>query len=218
LVITWIEWRWLWLSPAEAPFVGYVQAIALSPADPDRIVVAVEAGATVLSSDGGRTWTRHRRGALRDCHTLAFHATNGYWVYEAGGSGGGAAFSRDDGRTWARPRDGMDRHYGWAATADPGQPLVWYVSASPTAFKAHSEINAQAYIFRHDGGRWQRLGGGLPQPLSHMPYVLITEPGASGTIYARLSNGDIWASSDQGASWRQLPVNLGGIHRSLVMV
>jgi hypothetical protein len=53
---------------------------------------------------------------------------------------------------------------------------------------------------------------------SHLPYMLITEPGASGSIYAGLSNGDIWASNDQGASWRQLPVNLGGIHRSLVMV
>ncbi|HEX9115509.1 MAG TPA: hypothetical protein VGA61_05540, partial [Anaerolineae bacterium] len=34
-----IPGRWLWLSPAEKPFVAMVQAIALSPTDPQRIVV-----------------------------------------------------------------------------------------------------------------------------------------------------------------------------------
>jgi photosystem II stability/assembly factor-like uncharacterized protein len=213
-----IPWRWLWLSPAERPFLGYVQAIALSPTDRERIVVGVEAGATVVSEDGGRTWTGHRRGALRDCHGLTFHASRGDWLYEAGGTGGGVAFSRDGGRTWARPEEGLDRHYAWAVAADPGRPETWYVSASPGAFQAHSERNAQACVFRHHGGRWQRLAGGLPQPLSHMPYVLITEPGAPGSLYAGLSNGDIWCSGDRGESWRRLSVNLGGIHRALVLL
>jgi hypothetical protein len=30
----------------------------------------------------------HRKGALRDCHSLKFHTTNGNWAYEAGGNGG----------------------------------------------------------------------------------------------------------------------------------
>jgi hypothetical protein len=213
-----IPWRWLWLSPAERPFIGYVQAIALSPTDPERIVVGVEAGATVLSEDGGATWTGHRRGALRDCHGLAFHACQGDWLYEAGGTGGGVAMSRDGGRTWARPGEGLDRHYGWAVAADPARPEVWYVSASPGAARAHREANAQAGIYRHDGERWQRLAGGLPQPLSQMPYALITEGGPPGSLYAGLSNGDLWCSHDRGESWRLLPVNLGRIHRALVLL
>ncbi len=108
-----------------------MQAIALSPCDPARIVVGIEFGATVVSDDGGRSWSNHRRGSLRDCHGLRFHPSDGSWVYEAGGTGGGAAFSRDGGRTWTQAREGLDRHYGWAVAADPLEPATWYVSLAP---------------------------------------------------------------------------------------
>jgi photosystem II stability/assembly factor-like uncharacterized protein len=213
-----IPWRWLWFSPAEQPFIGYVQAIALSPTDPNRLVVGIEFGATVLSEDGGRTWTRHRPGSLRDCHGLAFHPTSGDWVYEAGGTGAGASFSRDGGRTWTQPREGLDRHYGWAVAADPADPEVWYVSVAPGPFEAHGEGKAQARILRRDGGTWRPLAGGLHEPLSHMPYALIAEPATPGCLYAGLSNGDVWHSEDRGESWRRLPVNLGAIRQSLVLL
>lgn len=51
----------------------------------------IELGAVVRSEDGGRTWSGHRHGALRDCHSLTFHHSHAQWVYEAGGTGGGAA-------------------------------------------------------------------------------------------------------------------------------
>lgn len=211
-----IPGRWLWFSPAEMPFIGYVQAIALSPTDPQRLIVGIEAGATVMSLDAGQTWTRHRPGALRDCHSLIFHAKHGDWAYEAGGSGGGAAYSTNGGQTWTQPRGGLDRHYGWAVAASPAEPRVWYVSASRTALKAHSANDAQAYLYRYDGDGWQRLSGGLPQPLPHMPYALITDQSAPGTLYAGLSSGALWMSQNHGDTWQLLPVNLGGIHRSLV--
>lgn len=213
-----IRGRRLWFSPAEPPFIGYVQAITLSPTDPNRVAVGIEFGATVLSTDGGQTWTGHRRGSLRDCHSLTFHAARGEWLYEGGGTGGGHAFSRDGGLTWARTAEGLDRHYGWAVAADPAEPQVWYLAASPGPSKAHSEDNAQAGIFRHDGARWLRLTGGLPQPLNHMPYALLTDPSQPGHVYAGLSNGDVWRSADHGDHWQPLPFNLGCIRRSLVML
>jgi photosystem II stability/assembly factor-like uncharacterized protein len=214
-----IRWRWLWRSPAEPPFTAYVQAIALSPSDPDVIVVGIEAGATVRSGDGGRTWSGHRQGALRDCHSLTFHATNGDWVYAGGGSGAGASVSQSAGDVWVQERKGMDRRYGWACAADPANPEVWYVSAAPSAGKAHGGGSAEAHIFRSGGHTpWEKLSGGLPQPLAHMPYALLTDIAAPGHVYAGLSNGDVWHSADHGNAWRQLPLNLGGIHRTLVML
>jgi photosystem II stability/assembly factor-like uncharacterized protein len=92
--------RWWWFSPVEPPDRRpYVFAVAPSPTESEMLLAGIEAGAVVRSEDGGKTWSRHRRGALRDCHSLKFHATNGNWVYEAGGTGGGAAFSQDGGRT-----------------------------------------------------------------------------------------------------------------------
>lgn len=213
-----IPGRRFWFSPAQKPFIAQVQAIALSPSDLQRIVVGIELGATVVSRDGGKTWTGHLRGALRDCHSLTFHLSNGDWVYEAGGSSGGAAFSRDGGLTWTNAGQGLDRHYGWAVAGDAGDPTTWYVSVSPGPSKAHGSKHAEAVIFRRDGDGWQRLAGGLPQPLAYMPYALMTDPEIAGTLYAGLSNGDIWYSPDRGANWQQLPVHLGAIHRALVIV
>ncbi len=208
--------RWFWRSPAEKPFTAYVQAIAPSPTDPDVIVVGIEAGATVRSADGGRTWSGHRRGALRDCHSLTFHAVNGDWVYEAGGTGGGAAVSDNAGRTWTQQRAGLDRHYGWACAADPARPDVWYVSVSPGPRKAHRDGNAQAAIFRSTAGTWQRLEGGLPQPLNHMPYSLLTDPNAPGHVYSGLANGQVWHSPDHGDNWNRLPFDLGAVRPALL--
>ncbi len=217
---------WWWRSPAESDLGAYIQGIALSPADPNVIVVGIEAGAVVRTADGGQTWEGHRPGSLRDCHMIIFHATNGDWVYEAGGTGVGAACSRDGGHTWHQPKSGLDRHYGWAVAADPARPEVWYMSASPMFAKsqffvpaAHVDGEANAYIFRSAGGAaWQKLGGGLPQPLNHMAYALITDPHAPGHLYAGLSNGDVWRSTDHGDSWVQMPFNLKGIHRTLIML
>lgn len=213
-----VRGRRFWFSPAERPFTAYVQAIALAPTDPHAIVVGIEFGAVLCSADGGQTWSGHRPGALRDCHTLTFHSTDRAWVYEGGGTGAGVACSCDGGRTWTQPRAGLDRHYGWAVAADPAQPEVWYASVAPSARAAHSAPNAQAYIVRKTGGApWQRLGGGLPQPLAHMVYALLTDPTAPGQVYAGLSNGDVWQSADQGDTWQRLPFTLGGIHRTLLM-
>jgi hypothetical protein len=207
--------RRFWLSPVG--FIGYVQAIALSPVDAQTLVVGIEVGAVVRSTDGGQTWSDHRSGALRDCHSLAFHVTSGSWVYEAGGTGGGVSVSQDAGEHWRQPKDGLDRHYGWAVAADPAQPDVWYASLSLGALKAHSDHNAQAVIVRASRATpWRALAGGLPHPLDHMPYALLTDPAAPGEVYAGLSNGEVWHGTEYGDAWQQLPLQLGSISRVLL--
>jgi photosystem II stability/assembly factor-like uncharacterized protein len=207
-----------WWSPAEPPGTPYVQGLALSPTDPNRLVAGIEFGAVLHSGDGGRSW-RESPGALPDCHTLTFHHSDGNRVYEGGSSGAGAAISRDAGATWHQPEEGLGRHYGWAVAADPASPDTWYISISTGPERAHSGSNAQAAIYRRrDDEAWRRLSGGLPDPIDHMPYALLTDPSAPGHLYAGLSNGDVWHSTDQGDSWQRLPFSLGGIHRSLIMV
>ena len=47
---------------------------------------------------------------------------------------------------------------------------------------------------------------GLPQPLDHFPYSLLTDVDAPGHVYAVLQNGDIWHSEDHGDTWSSTPV------------
>jgi photosystem II stability/assembly factor-like uncharacterized protein len=228
--------RWWWFTPSE-PGAPYIQSIALSPTDPDEIVVGIEFGAVLRSSDGGKTWSTHAKGANRDCHAMTYHVTDGRWLYEAGGTG--ASYSDDGGETWhdtdpaklidyinlvrggaVRPTtNGLDRRYCYAVGADSVHPEVWYISASPGPMKAHREGMAEAYIYRmKDGSKWKRLSGGLPQPMPNMPYALLCDPQASGHLYAGLSNGDIWHTTDFGDHWQQLPVNMGSIWTAMIMI
>jgi photosystem II stability/assembly factor-like uncharacterized protein len=185
----------------------------------------MEFGAVVRSEDGGQTWSSHKRGSLRDCHSMSFNAINGDWVYEAGGSGGGVAVSRDGGVTWRQSNDGLDRSYGWACASDPEKPEVWYASLSTMAPfpkfipAAHIDGEANAHIFRSSGGApWEKLSGGLPDPLDYMAYALVTVPDAPGHLYAGMSNGDVWHSKNYGDSWDQLPLNMKGIHRVMIVI
>jgi photosystem II stability/assembly factor-like uncharacterized protein len=214
--------RPFWRSPAEPPGKAYVLGLAIAPTDPDLILAGVEAGALVRSADGGATWGGHRKGAIRDCHTLTFHPTDDRYAYQGGGNGAGAAISRDGGDTWEQPRRGLDRHYGWAVAADPADPEIWYVAVAPGPFRAHSDKGrADAAIFRAmHRGPWERVGaqGGLPQPLNWMPYALIPDPAAPGSLYAGLHNGEVWRSPDHGDSWAQLPFSLGMIGRVMILL
>jgi hypothetical protein len=43
-------------------------------------------------------------------------------------------------------------------------------------------------------------------------------PRCAGHVCAGLANGDVWYSSDQGDTWNRLPLNLKGIHRTLIVI
>lgn len=209
--------RWWWFSPAEAPFKAYVMALSVSPTDPDVVLAGIELGAVVRSEDGGRTWTGHRRGALRDCHSLKFHSSDGGWVYQAGGSGGGASLSRDGGRTWHKRKAGLEKHYGVACAADPQRPEVWYVSVAPSPSKAYGQ-NAEGYLYRSSAGSgWQPIGW-EPHPMGGMPTALATHPASPGHLYAGTTRGEVWYSPDYGDTWQQLSCNLGHIGLSMLLL
>lgn len=209
--------RWWWFSPAETPFKAYVMALSVSPTEPDVVLAGIELGAVVRSEDGGRTWSGHLRGALRDCHSLKFHNSDGQWVYQAGGSGGGASLSRDGGRTWHKQKAGLDKHYGVACAADPERPEVWYVSVAPGPGKSYGE-NAEGYLYRTSAGAGWQLIGWEPHPMRQMPVALATHPAAPGHLYAGTTQGEIWHTSDYGDTWQQLLRNLGNIGLCMLLL
>jgi photosystem II stability/assembly factor-like uncharacterized protein len=181
------------------PWTSHVRWIAPSPHEPSLLLVGIELGGLMRSEDRGETWEDHRPGAQPDVHSLAWHPREPSRAYEAGG--GGSAWSFDAGRTWQPADEGRDRHYTWAVTSDQDDPDCWFVSASPGPFNAHRRGRAEAYVYRWRGeGPWQRLDGGLPEPLDAMPYALAATPEG---LYAGLSDGRIYASSDGGDSWEQ---------------
>jgi photosystem II stability/assembly factor-like uncharacterized protein len=178
------------------PWTSHVRWIAPNPHAADLLLVGIELGGLMRSTDGGRTWQDHRPGAQRDVHSLAWHAKVEGRAYEAGG--GGAAWSEDAGKTWKPADAGRDRHYTWSVAVDPDDPERWYVSASTGPFAAHGGRDPQARIFRWQDGEWRTLSGGLPEPIPAMPYALVA---ADRRLFAGLADGQMWESADGGETW-----------------
>jgi photosystem II stability/assembly factor-like uncharacterized protein len=178
------------------PWTSHVRWIAPSPHDPDLLLIGIELGGLMRSTDRGESWQDHRPGAQRDVHALAWHPRIQGRAYEAGG--GGVAYSEDAGESWTAADQGMDRHYAWAVAVDPDVPERWFVSASTGPFAAHGTGDPEAAVYRRRDGAWQRLDGGLPDPLTAMPYALVA---LSGRVIAGLRDGRLWESSDGGERW-----------------
>jgi photosystem II stability/assembly factor-like uncharacterized protein len=191
------------------PWTSHVRWIAPSPHVADLLLVGIELGGLMRSTDGGETWQDHRPGAQRDVHSLAWHPRAAGRAYEAGG--GGAAFSTDAGESWEAADDGRDRHYTWSVAVDPVDPDCWYVSASTGPFVAHGGGDPEAVIYRRrSGGGWKPLAGGLPEPLPAMPYALLA---ADERLFVGLADGTLWEGHDQGESWEPLRLEGGTIPR-----
>ena len=179
------------------PWTSHVRWIAPSPHDADLLLVGIELGGLMRSTDGGATWEDHRPGAQPDVHSLAWHPQAEGRAYEAGG--GGAAWSDDAGETWHPADDGRDRHYTWSVAVDPEDPDVWFVSASTGPFAAHGSSDPEAKIYRRRGDEpWQPVGDGLPDPLPAMPYALVAY---DGRLFAGFADGRLWESRDRGDTW-----------------
>ena len=182
------------------PWTSHVRWIAPSPHDAGLLLVGIELGGLMRSTDGGVSWQDHRPGAQLDVHSLAWHPHVPGRAYEAGG--GGAAFSTDAGETWQPADERRDRNYTWSVTVDPDDPDCWYLSASTGPFAAHGGGDPQARIYRRRDGRpWEPLAGGLPDPLPAMPYALLA---TEGRLFAGLADGQIWESADGGDRWAAL--------------
>jgi hypothetical protein len=178
------------------PWTSHVRWIAPSPHDADVLLAGIELGGLMRSADGGETWVDHRPGAQRDVHSLAWHPLAAGRAYEAGG--GGTAWSDDAGNTWHQADEGRDRNYTWSVAVDPDDPELWYVSASTGPHAAHGRGDPQAKIYRRRESRWSALDGGLPEPLSAMPYALVA---LEGGLVAGFADGQIWGSADRGDTW-----------------
>jgi photosystem II stability/assembly factor-like uncharacterized protein len=189
--------RPMWSFPPR-PWTSHVRWIAPNPHDPDLLLVGIELGGLMRSTDGGASWEDHRPGAQPDVHSIVWHPVERERSYEAGG--GGAAFSEDAGASWRGADEGRDRHYTWSVAVDPADADLWFVSASTGPYAAHGGRDPQAVVYRRRGREpWNALAGGLPEPLPAMPYALVA---AEGRLFAGLADGQIWESRDAGDSWR----------------
>jgi photosystem II stability/assembly factor-like uncharacterized protein len=102
------------------PDTHHVRWIGCHPFEPERLWVAIEAGALVSTIDGGRTWRDRVPGGPWDTHELAVHPSVPDTLRVSAGDG--YLESDDAGATWRSPSAGLEVGYLRSVAIDPEHP------------------------------------------------------------------------------------------------
>lgn len=211
-----------WTFPAP-PHIGHVKNMAFDPRHPRTVLVCIEQGALLKTTDDGLTW-REVKGYYtpddhifyQDCHRIRLLPSNADVLFMAGGDG--FYTSPDGGATWERLttstfRIGYPDHFFFS----PADERVLFLAGARTYPGTWTETHtADACVMRSpDRGRtWERIGVGLREHLHGNIEALSLEvwPGGFG-FFAGTTDGEVFRSQDRGASWTQIATGLPPISK-----
>jgi photosystem II stability/assembly factor-like uncharacterized protein len=160
---------------------------AISPADPNLMMLNCDMSAAYISEDGGRNWRMINHAQLRSdtrCKP-GFHPSDPNVIYAS--SGGQLRVSHDRGRTFAPVGNLKESLYGEIAI-NPRDPNVMLVGTG----------NGRCFLSRDAGATWTACNGPEGQMIGF--HFDCTSKGQ--TVFAATDNG-IWRSDDGGQSWAE---------------
>lgn len=158
---------------------------AVSPADPNLMMLNCDMSAAYVSEDGGRNWRMVHQAQLRSdtrCRP-AFHPTNPGTVFSS--SGGRLHISHDRGRTFAPLGNLRDSLFGEIAI-NPAAPKMLLVG-----------LGRGGCALSRDGGlTWQACVG----PSGRVIGFHFDRTRRGQTLFAATDQG-LWRSDDDGQNW-----------------
>jgi photosystem II stability/assembly factor-like uncharacterized protein len=183
------------------PDTHHVRWIASHPLAPERLWVAIEAGALVSTIDGGRTWRDRVPAGPYDTHELAIHPRAPDTLRVSAGDG---YYESDDaGATWRSPSAGLEISYLRSVAIDPEDPAVVLVSGASGPYSAYTAGRSDGRLYRRlAGDRWERVRDGWPEPATTIAPLLCAGVKA-GELWAADERG-VHRSDDGGKSWRRV--------------
>jgi hypothetical protein len=199
-----------------------VHTILPDPRDPAAVLVAMSTGGVYRTFDGGTTWTPGNSGIsaryapdpfpeFGQCvHKVArdtgnpdrLYAQNHHGVYR----------SDDAGATWQSIADGLPTDFGFTMVAHPHRADVLYnfpIEADGKRFPP--DLRCRVFRSQDAGATWEALSDGLPE----VPYYAIVlrdamcaDDADPAGVYFGTRTGEVYASADEGDSWRQVASHL----------
>lgn len=223
----------LWERPERSQWCGGgydypgIHSIAISPEDPDDIVVGVSCGGVWQSTDGGRNWAQRAHGMFydfnpekpednpeaQDPHRVVRCASAPDQMWSQHHCGIFKADGLSEG--WRRCEDVAPSGFGFAVAVHPTDPdIAWFVPAVKDEWRY--PVDGQLVVTRtRDGGRsFESISTGLPPGKA---YDLIYRHGlavdSSGEVLVMGSTtGALWVSENGGDSWQILSVHLPPVY------
>ncbi len=194
-----------------------LHSIVPHPTDKQHVWVGISAVGAFETQDGGKTWETRNRGVragympdpypdFGQCvHKLHIAPTDSGVLYQQNHCG--VYRSVDGGRQWTELTPGLPSEFGFPLAIHPRDPNTLYVIPLNGAEKGRFMIDGSAAVWRSRdaGASWNRMSAGLPQdhaPLGVLREAMATDPMTPAGIYFGTSTGQVFASADEGDSWR----------------
>ncbi|MFH8367218.1 WD40/YVTN/BNR-like repeat-containing protein [Streptomyces sp. NPDC018031] len=219
--------RSLWEHPQRARWgAGYggqaVHTVLTHPRDSARVLAAVSSGGVYRSADAGRSWAPSNAGIRADflpdhypefgqcVHKIAPDPVVPDRLYLQ--NHGGVYRSDDAGASWAEIGGGLPADFGFAVATHPRRGGVAYVfPVNDGGDRFPPGYRCRVYRTEDAGASWSPLSAGLPAD-DHYGVVLRdalrTDDADPAGVYFGNRNGEVFASEDEGDSWRQLARHL----------
>jgi len=193
-----------------------MHTIVLDPRSPDRTLVAFSTGGVYRTDDGGATWSPRNRGVRAEflpdkhpefgqcVHKVVNHPSRPERLFLQ--NHWGLYRSDDWGDSWTDVANGVPSDFGFAMAMHPHDPeTVYIVPLEADVFRCTPEAKLRVYRTRDAGKSWHPLTKGLPQEGAYETVLrdaLATDGAARAGVYFGTRSGKLYASADDGDSWR----------------
>jgi len=196
------------------------------PTDPDRMWVGASSVGVFETTDGGVNWTPRNKGVRQDynpgeplevgscVHKFALAAGSNQTLYQQNHCG--VYRSDDGGAHWTEITGSLPSEFGFVLGVHPRDPQTAWVLPLTAPEKGRFTPDAKAAVWRtrNGGGSWERLSDGLPQQnawLSVLREAMGVDTLERPGVYFGAQSGQVFASADEGESWREIASYLPAI-------
>jgi hypothetical protein len=193
-----------------------LHSIAVDASDPKFMQVGVSVGGVYTSRDGGASWEQDntrtggapgeqdRPDVMYCIHKLLAHPKTAgvrfMRVHEE-------VYWRDPGETtWTFRTTGLPSNFGFSAAMHPHDPKTAWVIPLDARKRTAPEPGIGVYKTTDRGASWTRQDKGLPHgaPLGSLRDGMDTDNFDDAGVYFGTSNGEVYASRNEGTSWERI--------------
>ena len=189
-------------SPVGLSGGGGMFSPAISPADPNLMMLNCDMSAAYVSEDGGRNWRMIHHAQLRSdiqCRP-ASHPSDPNIIYAS--SGGQLRVSRDRGRTFS-PIGNLKQSLSGEIAIHPSDPSVMLAGTR----------DGRCHLSRDAGATWTTCQGPQRSVIGFHFHGRILFAATSQGIWRSDDGGQTWAEKADGLPWKDIQGFTGGMGR-----